>query len=144
MGPRDLEGSDRLVARTLEIIRYFDVLYAIENPGSGLLAGRDVVAGLPYKAVTYCKYADDDFPKYKKLTYIWTNMDWTPRPVCCHSSPCNHMVDGRHPMSAQRGPSRVGGLVRTGDRCSQMTLYSTPPALCDELAEACLINHAIR
>jgi hypothetical protein len=138
--PRDLEGADRLVAKTLEIIEYLKPhLWAFENVGSGLLPGRQVVAGLHRDFLTYCMYADGDFPKYRKLTCIWHNLPWTPRPLCRKACPCQWRVDGRHPVSAQRAPAKAGGVRRpTGqDKCSLQTLFSMPPRLCDELAEVC-------
>ena len=138
--PRDLEGADRLVAKTREIIGYLAPrLWAFENVGTGLLPGREVVAGLHCDFLTYCKYAEGDFPKYRKLTAVWHNLPWTPRPVCCKAGPCAWMVGGQHPVSAQRAPAKSGGVRRpTGqDRCSLATLYSMPPALCNELAEVC-------
>ena len=120
--PRDLEGSDKIVQRTLDIIGYFrPLLWFMENPGTGLLAKRPVVAGLPYKRVTYCSYG---YP-YRKLTFLWTNADsWQPRPCC--KKDCWAMIDGKHAMTAQRGPSAAG---LTHDRCSLQELYSVPEAL---------------
>ena len=71
--PRDLEGADKLVLQVLEIIAYFDPLYFfIENPWSGLLKGRAIMAHLPTpKKASYCKYG---FP-YQKHIAIWTNTD---------------------------------------------------------------------
>ena len=46
-GPRDLLSADRLVVRSLEIIAYFGCNWAMENPQTGLLKTRDIVAGLP-------------------------------------------------------------------------------------------------
>ena len=135
-GPRDLDGADRLVAKTIEIMAYFEPdCWAFENVGSGLLPKRQIVEGIHCSYLTYCKYADADFPKYRKLTAIWHNLDWTPRPVCCRASPCAHIVDGRHPVSAQRGPC-------SRSRCQDVhfsidTLYSMPGPLCDDLAEVC-------
>ena len=126
--PRDLEGADRLGAKTREIIGYLAPrFWAFENVGTGLLPGREVVAELACDYLTYCKYAEGDFPKYRKLTAVWHNLPWTPRPVCCKAGPCAWMVGGQHPVSAQRGPSRVGGLARAGDKMSLHTLYSMPP-----------------
>jgi hypothetical protein len=137
-GPRDLEGADRLVQKTLEIIDYYKpLLWAFENVGSGLLPKREVVQGLHCSFLTYCKYADADFPKYRKLTAVWHNLPWTPRPVCCKASPCPHVVDGRHPCSAQRGPTRSRFISPTNDRFTLHTLYSMPPALCEELGQIC-------
>jgi hypothetical protein len=138
--PRDLDGADGLVAKALEIIAYFKPrCWAFENVGSGLLPGREVVKDIPVSFVTYCKYAQGDFPKYRKLTAIWHNLDWIPREVCCKASPCAHIADGRHPVSAQRAPGKVGGVRRpTGsDKCSLGVLYSMPPSLCNEIANVC-------
>ena len=138
--PRDLEGADRLVSIALRIIAYFHPkCWALENAGSGLRPGRVVVEGLPCTFVTYCKYADDEFPKYTKITPIWHNLNWEPQPVCCKASPCPHVANGRHPVTAQRAPSKVGGVRRpTGsDKYSLHTLYSMPPSLCDEIADGC-------
>ena len=53
--PRDLEGADALVAKCREIIEYFcPRRWFIENPDTGLLKDREVVAGLPYVRVDYC------------------------------------------------------------------------------------------
>ena len=74
--PRNLELADRLVAKTLEIINYFRPLsWCIENPQTGLLKTRDVVAGVLYNDVSYCRYcpSDGSFPPYRKLTRIWSN-----------------------------------------------------------------------
>ena len=59
--PRDLEGSDAIVQKTLEIIDYLKpLLWWLENPGTGLLASRPVVQGVPFKRVTYCSYGYPD------------------------------------------------------------------------------------
>ena len=137
-GPRDLEGADRLVRKTLELIEYYRPrFWAFENVGTGLLPKREIVQGLHCSFLTYCKYADADFPKYRKLTAVWHNLPWTPRPVCCKADPCPHIVDGRHPCSAQRGPSRSRFIRPTNDRFTLQTLYSMPPLLCEELGQVC-------
>ena len=128
--PRDLEGSDKIVQRTLDIIGYFrPLLWFMENPGTGLLAKRPVVAGLPYKKVTYCSYG---YP-YRKLTFLWTNAGWTPRPCC--KKDCWAMVDGRHAMTAQRGPSAAGVAH---DRCTLHKLCSVPKELIEEILVFCV------
>ena len=78
--PRDLEGADALVRRTLEIIMHFDpIVYGFENPASGMLKDREVVAGIPFKDVSCCMYG---YP-YRKYTRIWSNSEeWQPRPKC--------------------------------------------------------------
>ena len=132
--PRDLEGSDNLVQRVLDCIDYLQPrVWAFENPQTGLLKTRQVVYKIPFKDVSYCKYG---YP-YKKATRIWTNSaSWAPVPMCCKQSPCEGLVDGRHDMTAQRGPCRRGGVLATNDKCSLQQLYSIPKGLCDEIAEA--------
>ena len=53
---RDLAGSDAIVQKVLDIVKWYDVPWFMENPESGLLKSREVVAGLPFKVVDYCKY----------------------------------------------------------------------------------------
>jgi hypothetical protein len=132
--PRDLEGSDNLVQRVLDVIEYFQPkVWAFENPASGLLPQRQVVRGLPYHVISYCKYG---YP-YQKHTAIWTNSQvWKPRAKCCKANPCESLQGGRHIMSAQRGTGLKDGVRDRADKCSLQQLYSMPPELCKELAEA--------
>ena len=55
-GPRDLEGACALVAKTLEIMAYFECPWALENPATGLLRHQALMDGLPWDDVTYCAY----------------------------------------------------------------------------------------
>ena len=136
--PRKLDQADALVARMREIFDYFKPpIWAFENPATGLLKKRDVVAGLPKKVLTYCQYG---FP-YRKATAIWTNLDsWQPRPPCTKRVPCQFVIEGRHPKTAQRGPCKRGGKRVPSDEDSfdLHQLYSMPPELCKEFAEACV------
>ena len=126
--PRDLEAGDRLARRALEIIdRLRPRFWAIENPQTGLLKTRPFMQGLPFRDVCYCTYGY----RYRKATRIWTNLPWQPRFMCLKGSRCEAFANGRHPEQAQRGSSRRNGNTQT-----QQQLYSMPPALCDELAEA--------
>ena len=57
--PRDLDGSDAFVQKVLDIIDHYGAPdWFMENPESGLLKGREVVAGLPMRVVDYCKYGE--------------------------------------------------------------------------------------
>ena len=112
--PRRLEEGDRLVLRTLQIIRELrPPFWAIENPATGLLKQRPFMEGLPWRDVSYCTYG---YP-YRKLTRIWTNLPWTPqRPVCGRDGHrCEQSRElKRHPTVAQRGSfRRKGELKRT-------------------------------
>ena len=126
--PRDLEGSDRMVQKCLDLAQELRCPYFMENPHSGMLKGRAVVAGIPFRIVDYCKYADDRFThRARKRTAIWTNTDWHPqRPLCDHD--CGYCDGKRHLDQAQRG----------FDGCSRHTrdaLYAIPPALVEDIFE---------
>jgi hypothetical protein len=122
--PRDLEGSDALVCKVLDLADQLCCYYLLENPHSGLLKTRSVVQSplIRMAVLDYCRYGT----AYRKRTGIWTNSDYEPRrPLCmkdCASS------DGRkHMERAQRaGP---------GWRHTLAELYAIPEALCDEIAE---------
>jgi hypothetical protein len=124
--PRDLEGSDAIVQKVLDILDfYITCSWFMENPESGLLKGREVVEGLPFQVVDYCKYGKP----YRKRTAIWTNTYWKPKqPLCKHDCPASS--GSRHTASAQQVPSS-----NTDVRYSRDELYSIPPALCDEIAD---------
>jgi hypothetical protein len=125
--PRDLEGSDALVQKVLDIIHHCPGApdWFMENPHSGLLKDREVVAGLPFQVVDYCKYGKP----YRKRTAIWTDTNWKPeRPLCKHDCPVSS--GSKHIARAQQGTSSS-----TDVRYSRDELYSIPPALCDEIAD---------
>ena len=123
--PRDLEGSDALVRKVLNIIEHYgNPNWFMENPESGLLKTREVVVGLPMRIVDYCKYGKP----YRKRTAIWTNTGWEPQqPLCKHDCPASN--GSKHTASAQQAPSS-----NTDSRYSRNELYSIPPALCEEIA----------
>ena len=127
--PRDLEGSDLIVNKVLEIINWYPgVWFFIENP-MGMMRDRSMMATIPRRTVDYCMYADERFPRfYRKRTDIWTNTDWHPwRPLCnkrCRG--CDE--NGRHVHVAQRIPK--GDQVR-GNTLHE--LYAIPPALPEEI-----------
>ena len=132
--PRDLEGADALVARTLEIIEYFGVPWCFENPQTGLLKTREVVRGLPFVDCTYCKFG---FP-YKKRTRLWTSLPLQLPLPCCKSDPCaTFAAFGMHLCTAQRAPGKQHGVRRREgeDRCSLEQLYSIPPQLCQAICD---------
>ena len=128
--PRDLLSADRLVRRALLIMTYFGCHWAFENPGSGLLKTRDIVAGLPYYDTSYCKYG---YP-YRKNTRIWSSLDLRLRSPCSLRDPCSVLVGQRHPQTAQQ--SRRGSDPNdTNNTCTQEQLYSVPAGLCDDIAQ---------
>ena len=129
--PRDLHAADRLVGRALDIITYFSCNWAMENPQTGLLKTRDIVKGLPYYDTTYCRYGYS----YRKATRVWSNLILYLRKPCSHKDPCTAMVGRRHPKTAHQS-RRSSDPSDRGNNCSTKQLYSIPPELCDEIADA--------
>jgi site-specific DNA-cytosine methylase len=90
--PRDLEGADRIVARCLEIIEYLAPrAWVMENPATGLLRTREVVAGLPFVDAHYCRYGG----YLRKPTRFWTNLSDRLQLLKCEGA-CGFMEGGRH------------------------------------------------
>ena len=130
--PRDLEGADALVRKALEIIEYFGPrFFFMENPWTGMLRHREVVAALPPpKKVSYCKYG----APYQKHTAIWTNA--ADLELACCRRDCGSMVVSdrgfkQHRGTAQHGPLR--NMITIG--FPQDQLYSIPPLLCRKICE---------
>ena len=120
--PRDLEGSDALVRKVLDLADQLCCYYLLENPHSGLLKTRPVVQDLRMVVLDYCRYGT----AYRKRTGIWTNSDYEPRRPLCNKD-CASSDGRRHTRRAQRaGPGWHHTLAE---------LYAIPPELCDEIAE---------
>ena len=103
----------------------------IENPQTGLLKGREVVSGLPFRDVSYCAYG----VPYRKTTRIWSNAAKDPawETHSCPGPGLRWAVEGgRHEAVAQRGPGR-----HTEGGWSRENLYRIPATLCDSIAEFC-------
>jgi hypothetical protein len=71
--------------------------------------------------VCYCRYGF----AYKKQTRLWGFFPFDLRPICRKHDPCPNVVDGRHPIVAQRGGEN-GFTLRQ--------LSALPPDLCGEIA----------
>ena len=84
--PRDLEGSDALVRKVLELVGHFRADLLMENPHSGLLKSRAVVAGIPMQVVDYCRYGKP----YRKRTSIFNNCGWVRGTWRQHSRATTH------------------------------------------------------
>jgi hypothetical protein len=126
-GPRDMEGSDRLVQKCLDLCGELGAPFVMENPFTGLLKSRDVVAGIPMRVVGFCKYG----APYRKRAALWTNTEFTPsQPLCAYD--CGSCVGRKHIEHAQRGSWTGSGEGRRSQSLS--TLYALPAALCDEIA----------
>ena len=132
-GVRKIEEANKIVMKTLEIIKYFKPrVWFIENPQTGLLKKQSFMEGLPYFDIDYCKYG----MPYRKRTRLWTNLDtWTPRPLC--KKDCESMDGNRHKETAQRAPSGKKEFWKEGYILfKQRDLYRIPQALVEEIMTA--------
>lgn len=110
------EQSLLLVEKTLEVIKKLKPdYYIIENP-RGKLRKLDLLKHLPRHTVTYCQYGDTRM----KPTDIWTNIPWSPRPMCKNGQPCH--------ISAPRGSATGTQGIKTYRDRSRV-----PKELCQEL-----------
>ena len=132
-GPRDFEGANAIVLRTLQIIEFFKPRYwTLENPQTGYLKIQPFMQLYPYVDACYCRYSDGVNHRYRKCTRFWGVHPWVPRPLCTRADPCEYVQDGRHPVCAQK----FAPTGRPPMKHSQNQLYSIPDALCDELSLA--------
>ena len=100
----------KIVKKTIEIIKYFqlnpaignpNLKYYIENP-RGKLRKLNLLDKVPFRrTVWYCQYGD----KRAKPTDIWTNdFNWIPRPVCKNGNPnCHHEPAPRGSKTGTQG-----------------------------------------
>jgi site-specific DNA-cytosine methylase len=89
----DIEGANKLVLKTLEIINYFDCEYwFIENPQTGTLKNQSFMASLNYYDVDYCMY---NHP-IRKRTRIWSNKKDFDNKLC--DKTCGLIKDNKHPQ----------------------------------------------
>tara|TARA_R100000329_G_scaffold74798_1_gene64704 strand:- start:961 stop:1599 length:639 start_codon:yes stop_codon:yes gene_type:complete len=117
---KNMNESDKIVLKTLEIIDYFNIdLWILENPQTGHLKTRDIMKGLPYYDVDYCMYSDWG---YRKRTRIWTNKkDWNNK-LCDGKGTCGNMIGKRH-------IANLGGNQGGQEQKSQHEKYRVPADL---------------
>ena len=119
----------RILEKTIKLIQDLNPqYYIIENP-RGLMRKMEVLNQLPRHTVTYCKYGD----KRMKPTDLWTNINWTPRPMC-HNYKFDdegNVIDRHcHHETARRG-ARTGTQGLKGN----MERSIVPKELCREILE---------
>jgi len=139
---RDIEGATLICSAALNAARALlkpGGTYSIENPATGrwALHKQPIMTALNLRRheITYCSYGEP----YRKLTSLWTDIPWTPRPPCRGEHRCSPKKRlGRHVASAQQGPSHGNGAQ---DKCKSAQLSALPHALCQELASAAHSAH---
>lgn len=121
-GVRDIEGANKIVLKTIELIKEVKPKYwIIENPETSLLKKQDFMKDLPFVDASYCKY---NLP-YRKQTRFWTNIPNLELKTC-HKD-CNFMNDNKHIGSVGNGRANY-----TNKSYSVLEKYAIPPLLIEE------------
>lgn len=98
----DLETADRIVKKTIEILKYFKPSkWFIENPQTSKLKTRSFMQGIPFFDVDYCRFSDWG---YRKRTRIWTNVAYENK-LCQREGNCPNM-EGRFHKASFGGQGR--------------------------------------
>ena len=123
--PQDeaMAASDKLVAKTLQIISHFGCAYCVENPATSRLWKREVAAGLQCVTTSYCSFG---YP-YRKNTKLANNFGLI-LPVCPGKNLCPQMFGSKHIEHAQRGS---GGAVPRDHTTDE--LHTIPQGLIREI-----------
>ena len=132
VGTRDIEGANKVVERTLDILEYFEPkFWIVENPQTGLLKDQTCMYGMPFVDVDYCRYG----APYRKRTRLWNNVvKFVPHPLC--TKDCGSMNDERtkHVATAQRGSCKTD----PDNSFRQDQLYQVPKELIYDMLRATL------
>ena len=128
--PRNLWYADALVQRVLDIVAYLKPkAWWMENPETGLLKTRAVVADLPYQVADYCMYG----APYRKRTALWGNVPADPK--TCNKQ-CSAWTGSGHRSTAQRREGRGQLLAGLSDRFTLDQLHAIPWPLVEVIEQA--------
>ena len=115
-GIRDIDGANKIVLKTIEIINYFNTEYwFIENPQTGKLKDQEFMKDLPFVDGDYCMYG---LP-YRKRTRFWTNKECSL--LLCDKN-CGSFKNGKHECNCGNG-------YKTNKHFSQKEKYRIPEDL---------------
>ena len=99
-GIRDIQGANKIVLKTIEIINYFNCgEWFMENPQTGKLKDQPFMKDIPYQDCDYCMYGKP----YRKRTRIWTNKECK---LCMCNKNCGSFINGKHIGSCGNGNTK--------------------------------------
>ena len=120
-GIRDIEGANKIVLKTIEIINYFNCKYwFIENPQTGKLKDQSFMKDFKFVDGDYCMYGTP----YRKRTRFWTNKDCQLK-LC--DKKCGSFIDGKHVGSCGNGYKKYSNKSYTKEekyRIPEDLIYS--------------------
>lgn len=92
--PREMEKADLLVERTIQIIKFLKpAKWWIENPRHGKLSSREVVSGLPFVDIDFCRFSTWG---YKKPTRFWCSQNIASRGNVFCDGKCGNLESSPH------------------------------------------------
>ena len=124
-GIRKIDEANKIVLKTIEIIKYFQpTVFIIENPQTGLLKNQPFMDEFSYVDVDYCMYGFN----YRKRTRLWNNLVHFQAKKCDRN--CGKMIGNRHIETAQRLPSGTkNDWGENFTKHTQTDLYKIPEKL---------------
>lgn len=131
-GIRDIEGANKIVLKTLQLIKdLYPKFWILENPQTGLLKNQYFMKHIEFTDCSYCKYG----MPYRKQTRFWNNIKLKLK-IC--NNDCKFLVDGlkrkRHLGSAGCGGKGQGHkIVYTNKSYQKTEKYIVPKELCLEI-----------
>ena len=124
----DIEGSNKIVKKGLEIINYAKCKYVIENPQTGSLKNQGILDDIPFTDVDYCSYG---FP-YRKRTRLWNNINFVGK--LCNKKTCPFIVNGRHQYSIGNSSYKTN-VKEIGQKKTRLQQrYAVPESLLKEIS----------
>ena len=90
----------RIIEKTIEIIKEVKPMFYFKENPRGLLRKQEMMNEFPRHTITYCSYGD----MRMKPTDIWTNLEWSPRPMCKNGNrECHHQPAPRGSRTGTQG-----------------------------------------
>jgi site-specific DNA-cytosine methylase len=121
-GIRDIEGANKIVLKTLKLIKELNPkIWILENPQTGLLKKQEFMGGIDFEDCSYCKYG----MPYRKQTRFWNNFNLKLK-IC--NKDCDFMNGKKHIGSAGNGRKKY-----TNKNYSRIEKYAIPKDLCLEI-----------
>ena len=121
-GIRDIEGANKIVLKTLKLIKKLNPkIWILENPQTGLLKKQEFMGGIDFEDCSYCKYG----MPYRKQTRFWNNFNLKLK-IC--NKDCDFMNGKKHIGSAGNGRKKY-----PNKNYSRIEKYAIPKDLCLEI-----------
>lgn len=124
----DIEGSNKIVKKGLEIIQFVNCPFVIENPQTGTLKNQGILDDIIYTDLDYCCYG---FP-YRKRTRLWNNLDFIGK--LCNKKTCPFVINGKHEYSIGNSTYKTN-VKKIGQKKTRLQQrYAVPDPLLKEIS----------